>query len=408
MRNLLRTTALAGACILAGAATGCGDAEAGRSGLISTARDSAGITIVENERPAPGSRLGWRIGEAPTVSIGAVEGDPEYELYQVRDATRLPDGRIVVANAGSGELRVFGESGAHLASWGGRGEGPGEFGDFAAPWSVERWPGDSIAGSDLYARRVSIFDANGVHGRTFPLEDPWYRLHGVLPGGGMFLGTVPSFTAGTMRTGIVRREVEYAIATPDGSVRAALGRHPASEWYIVADRGMAVYEQPFRHSATARVWGDLIVMSSNDRYEIRAYTPEGAAARIVRREHDARRPTPADVDAHLAEQYADDTERERAETMADLADMPLPEAFPAFGRVHTDSRGHLWVEDYRLPGEPAPVWTVFDPEGRVLGLIEIPPDLTIFEIGEDYILGRVSDDLGIERVQLWPLDRSDG
>lgn len=404
----MRITALLTACSLAASAAACGGAGSARPGLESTMRDSAGVTIVENERAAPETRLGWLIAETPTVSIGAFEGDPAYELYQVRDASRLPDGRIVVANGGSGELRVFDASGSHLASWGGRGEGPGEFGDFAAPWSVEPWPGDSIAASDLYARRASIFDANGVHGRTFRLEDPYYRLHGVLPGGRMFLGTVPSFTAGTMRTGMVRREVEYAVAAPDGSLHATLGKYPASEWYIFAERGMAVYPQPFSHSAIARAWGDLAIMGSNDFYEIRAYTPDGALARIVRREHDARGPTPADQEAHLAERYADDTEHERAAALAELEDMPLLEAFPAFGRVEIDLMGYLWVEDYPLPGEPAPAWTVFDPEGRVQGLVEIPPDLTIFEIGEDYILGRVSDDLGIERVQLWPLDRSDG
>lgn len=88
--------------------------------------------------------------------------------------------------------------------------------------------------------------------------------------------------------------------------------------------------------------------------------------------------------------------------------MPLPEAFPAFEGVLADALGFLWVEDYRLPGEPSPAWTVFDPEGRVLGLVELPPALTVFEIGEDYVLGRVSDELGIEYVRLWPLDRSDG
>ncbi|WP_419938846.1 hypothetical protein [Candidatus Palauibacter sp.] len=403
----MKTTALLTACILAGSlAAACRNSEEEPSALESVIRDSAGVTIVENERPTPEIRLGWRIAATPVLSIGAFEGDPAYELYQVMDATKLPDGRIVVANAGSGELRAFDGSGTHLATWGGRGEGPGEFGDFDAPWSVGPWSGDSIAASDMYARRVSIFDADGVHGRTFLLEDPYYRLYGVLSGGRMFLGTLPSFTAGTMGTGMVRWEVEYAIAAPDGSLHAALGKYPASEWYIFADRGLAVYPQPFRHSAVACVWGDLIIIGSNDLYEIRAYTPEGAVARIVRREHGVRSPSQADVDAYLAEQYADETEQERAETMAELADMPLLEAFPAFGRVHTDARGYLWVEEYQLPGEPVPAWTVFDDDGRVLGLMDLPPDLDIFEIGEDYILGSVSDDLGIESVQLWPLDRS--
>ncbi|WP_425153645.1 hypothetical protein [Candidatus Palauibacter sp.] len=403
----MRTMTLAGVCILAAAAASCGDADEERSGIESVIRDSAGITIVENEEPAPETRLGWHIAESPTLSIGAFEGDPAYELYQVMDAARLPDGRIVVANAGSGELRVFDASGTHLASWGGRGEGPGEFGDFAAPWSVGPWPGDSIAASDPFARRVSVFDADGAHGRTFVLEDQYYRLMGVLPDGKMFLGTVPTFVAGTMGTGVVRREIEYAIASPDGSLHAALGTYPASEWYIVAEEGMAVHPQLFRHSAIARVWRDLIVIGSNDAYEIRAYTTDGVLAWIVRREHDVRSPTRADLDDALAERYADNTEEERAEALAELKDMPLLETFPAFGRVLTDSRGYLWVEDYQLPGEPVPPWTVFDPEGRVQGFMELPSDLSIFEIGEDYVLGRVSDDVGIERVQLWPLDRSD-
>ncbi len=52
------------------------------------------------------------------------------------------------------------------------------------------------------------------------------------------------------------------------------------------------------------------------------------------------------------------------------------------------------------------LWTVFDREGRVLGLVETPGGLTIFEIGEDYILAKVTDDLGVEYVRLWGLMRS--
>ena len=38
-------------------------------------RDSAGIRIVENVRPADDSRLPWRVGQKPSVSIGAVVGE---------------------------------------------------------------------------------------------------------------------------------------------------------------------------------------------------------------------------------------------------------------------------------------------------------------------------------------------
>ena len=72
--------------------------------------------------------------------------------------------------------------------------------------------------------------------------------------------------------------------------------------------------------------------------------------------------------------------------------------------------GRLWVREYDYHDEerPAPLWTVFDGQGQVLGFVETPKDLRIYEIGEDYILGRKEDELGVESVQMWPLDRSGG
>ena len=94
----------------------------------SEARDSAGIRIVENARPPEGSRLGWTIGPEPLMSIGVLEGEEPYMLHWAFNSVRLSDGRIVVVNAGTQELRMFDESGTHLLTWGGSGEGPGSFG----------------------------------------------------------------------------------------------------------------------------------------------------------------------------------------------------------------------------------------------------------------------------------------
>ena len=111
--------------------------------------DSAGVHIVENGRLADGSRLPWRIGPEPSASIGVLEGEEPYMLHYAADATRLADGRIVVANASTQELRVFDASGIHVATWGGEGEGPGEFSGLS---HVERWRGDSIVA--WYAPRM--------------------------------------------------------------------------------------------------------------------------------------------------------------------------------------------------------------------------------------------------------------
>jgi hypothetical protein len=48
---------------------------------------------------------------------------------------------------------------------------------------------------------------------------------------------------------------------------------------------------------------------------------------------------------------------------------------------------------------------VFDPEGRLLGSAEVPSNLTIFEIGPDYVLGVEIDELGVQRPVLYGLMR---
>ena len=108
-----------------------------KRGLATVIRDSADVRIVENARPPDGSRL-WQVGPEPSLSIGDREGGDAYMLYQVADATKLSDGRIVVANGGDDELRVFDASGNWLESWGGRGEGSGEF-EIGEDYILGRW-----------------------------------------------------------------------------------------------------------------------------------------------------------------------------------------------------------------------------------------------------------------------------
>lgn len=49
---------------------------------------------------------------------------------------------------------------------------------------------------------------------------------------------------------------------------------------------------------------------------------------------------------------------------------------------------------------------MFDRDGRVLGFVETPHGLRVHEIGEGYILGRATDDFGVEYLQMWRLDRA--
>ena len=156
------------ASILAAALLGATTSHA-QEGPQHEIHDSAGISIVQNRAPAPGSRLGWAIGDEPVVSIGTRDASDAFQFYRIGDATRLADGRIVVANGSSNELLVFDADGNHLDAWAGQGDGPGEFWDLS---TVHPWPGDSLIAGDSQQGRASVFDLAGTPGRTMSLRNP--------------------------------------------------------------------------------------------------------------------------------------------------------------------------------------------------------------------------------------------
>ena len=119
-------------------------------------RDSAGIRIVENARAAWSATEAMRLGGSPALVIGSRPEAP-YEFSRVVGALRLTDGRIVVADGASLELRFFDPAGTFMRSVGRRGEGPGEFRRMG---SLVRLPGDTLAVAGPFAE-ISFFTGQG-------------------------------------------------------------------------------------------------------------------------------------------------------------------------------------------------------------------------------------------------------
>jgi hypothetical protein len=74
---------------------------------------------------------------------------------------------IVVASAGSNELRFFSPDGEFLRQAGREGGGPGES---RALWSVSRYRGDSLVAYDFQLRRVTVFTPEWGASRIIRLE----------------------------------------------------------------------------------------------------------------------------------------------------------------------------------------------------------------------------------------------
>jgi hypothetical protein len=54
--------------------------------------------------------------------------------------------------------------------------------------------------------------------------------------------------------------------------------------------------------------------------------------------------------------------------------------------------------------EAVPV-NVFDPDGLLVGCVQIPADTEVLEIGREYLLALSEDAMGVEYVQLYELTR---
>src|SRR5262245_28522108 len=83
--------------------------------------DSAGVRVVTN--PVPGANAPvFRLSARPRVSIGVVEGSPEYQIFQASRGTVLSDGSILVVNGGTQQARIYDKAGKYLRSVGKKGQ----------------------------------------------------------------------------------------------------------------------------------------------------------------------------------------------------------------------------------------------------------------------------------------------
>jgi hypothetical protein len=386
--------------------------DAGSGGASSPAvRDSAGIQIVQNSEFAWPEGQGWRLSEAPRLDIGVLEGDSAYQLFRVGRAVKLSDGRIVVANGGTHQLRFYDANGGHLFSVGREGGGPGEFAELM--W-VRALPGDTLLAYDWRNRRLSYFDAGGDFIRSLQLQ--FLNDMGGFPtivapfgDGSLLVGVQPFLIGDEIQDGLRRDTTVYLHCDRDAAVIDTLGRFPGGEVFVRTAGGAET-----RVMASSRAFGrfpqhavhqDGFYFSTTDSYEIGYYSTDGELVRIIRRDQPNLAVTAGDIERYKEERLEDAGGAWQPRDLVEqsLAHMPFPETFPAHDDLAVDAAGNLWVAEYRRPGDERTHWTVFDPGGRMLGVVEMPERFTVYQIGADFVLGRWADEMDVEHVRLYGL-----
>ncbi len=402
MRPAADAALLAAAVLLAA----CGE-PGGRTDAAAV-RDSAGIRVVESAAPAWGEGEGWRLSPEPVLRVGVAEGDAAYQFGAAAGAVRLPDGGVAVADRQGGDVRWYDARGRHVRTVGRKGGGPGEFTRIGWLQSV----GDSLVVGDRGASRVTVLGPDGAVVRTTGMADDASgrrpRPLAALPGGAVLGVLAPAFDPARAASG-ARNSVTYLRQAGGGAAPVALGRFPGPERVVrLGGNSVDVLDLPFGRRDHVAVAGDGFWQGSAEAPQVGLHDARGRLVRLVRWAGAPRRVTPADVAAHRERALAGADPAARPGMQRMLADLPYPQAMPAYAAILADRAGGLWVQEY-APAEDDPVrWTVFDPEGRQLGTLALPARFRVTDVGPDYVLGVGRDEMDVEQVQVYRLDRRGG
>lgn len=390
---------------------GCGSTDV--PAVVVVSRDSAGIAIVENG-PIVGDIARWELVDPPDISIGALEADVSFEFSQVVGAVRLDDGRIVVGDGGSKEVRYFSATGEHLISVGGPGEGPGEF---RLLYTIDRLPGDTVVAGGWPIGWSSWFDADANHVLDTRLGPYFPGLIGHYLWDGSLLmdvyergshGNEIEWWAATGEEPTFRAAGYIARVSRDGSVADTLGAWLGPEFYKTGRirQNLAVRAAPFARTSLAQWTRDRLYVGETGKREIQVLHFDGTVERIVRWAGSSPSVTTADRDA-LRDEVLSTLRRptQRGDYERWLAEAPYPEEKPAFRALAVDPDGQMWIQHWSAFGADRDRWTVFASDGALVAIVEVPAGLRLLDVGRDAVLALWVDELDIEYIRSYRLRR---
>ncbi len=390
--------------------------------------DSAGVPMATAVTPLSLPGEGWTVDEL-LAEIGSIDGPPEYQFADVVAAVRLDNGNIVVADRGTSELRSYDAEGNFQWRAGREGEGPGEFRrlDF-----LGRMAGDSLVTYDPMLLRIQVFSAAGQLSRTFRAELP----RDVGSPGGSAADRAVGVAAGRLiirfvelddeATPGIARWIDYRLVALD------LGDGSATSLIVVDGEEVELrggdgggYSENYYVFGNMPEFGSAagaVAVIDTEAYRVQLVSAlDGATERIIRREVSPRAVTDAVFEAELdgiVEMVFPDPDAAPAEEVDAFRRMWRGHArapvLPVLRSVHVDAQGSVWVAPFHLAGADPPPFDVFAPDGTWFGTVALPPGLVrayihyrspYMEIGEDYVLGVWTGELGVQYVRMYRLDR---
>jgi hypothetical protein len=333
----------------------------------------------------------WTVEAAPVLRVGIVEGLDSDMFVRVVDAASIPDGGVVVLDAGATEIRFYDAEGHFTATAGRAGEGPGEF---LAPFALEV-RSDSVLVWD-YRRRAIIawsFAGELLGERSVP-HHPTIHEGDLLPDGSLIIPRYRETSPSDRPASGTYRAPAELVRYSDGDVQE-LGSFPWMETQV-GSMGVPV---PFGARSSAAGGGvpiRIFVTDDTNRPLVREYDGAGSLVRTIElrdfRERLGRSEWAAIFDTLP-------TVRGREEAIRRIrAEMDLPDHMPWVERLMTDAEGRLWA----ISGDPAGRISALVYEGSVpIARVALPRVARLMEIGRDRIVALERDALDVETIVVY-------
>ncbi|MYA65119.1 MAG: hypothetical protein F4Y21_10790, partial [Gemmatimonadetes bacterium] len=362
-----------------------------------TGHDSAGVRIVEAHVPVWTDSTAWRLDPEPVLDLHALGPADAYTFFRIRGMRRLGDGTLAVANSGTGEIRLFSELGDHIASVGGQGEGPGEFG---------RLEGIELVGDSIFALDsdgdIAVFGPapDPTHVRTMSLHYVKVRSLHSLDDGTLVVPTITSEPP-PAAPGIVRTPHALLRLDLDGALVDSIGTAAGGEEYTdnVSFSGTPLFpRESIVDSRNGRIY-----YGSADLMEVRELGPDGELLRVLRI---------PDYPLELSEELVEAERQERLGSVPPMLrqaiqSLPAPATRPAYRDMLVDPTGAIWLRPFEgiTEGGTPLDWQVIDADGTWLGGVTVPTNVRIWDIGVDEVLGSWIDELGQQHPLVFRLRR---
>jgi hypothetical protein len=374
-----------------------------------TLADSAGIRIVAYDLTGVEVPTYREVAEHD-LQIGTLDGEPEYVFSRIPSLAVADDGSILVSDGVAQELRVYDARGRYQRTIGRRGEGPGEF---ASAPTIVALAGDTLIAFDGRSLRLTSFTMTGdLIGETPLRSEAVGRPQSVVRlNDGSYLVRSPWTSPGSETSSYdLRLDIDSVVVTHANAgggfldtVRVMAGA-PTARSVEVTGSLFRTRQAPTPYGTRAFVLASEsgVVLAHNQEFILELVDDDD---RILLRVRGVDHPATASEirSRHEADLREDLGEGEIDPFVLRINLDFLPDRLPAFRSIVVAESDDIWVSLSEFDASAGYDWLVFSPSGELRGAVHTPPDLQVFHVESDHLVGVVFDELEVPYVRRYPL-----